>query len=164
MKLTLLIRFAKFLRRKRKKTVAPSKTTWKKSLPPTLAKSNLKKIRLKVDHISPKMCVYRIWFGEKYYIGSTIDLIARMKWHYRTINDCFAGKRVGKNSQTNIMNHLMDNPEITEGLVEIICFCKNERELVTLEKAALLPIYKHPNCLNERSHTTRRIDGILVRD
>ena len=110
------------------------------------------------------MCVYRIWFGEKYYIGSTVDLIMRMKWHYQSINSCFAGNRVGQNSQTNIMNHLIDNPEITEGLVEILCFGKTERELVTLEKEWLLPVYGHPDCLNERSHTTRRIDGVLVRD
>lgn len=163
MKLTLLIRFAKFLRNKRKKTVAPLKTTWKKSLPSTPTSSNLKQIRLKVDHINPKMCVYKMWLGDKFYIGSTVELYGRMKWHYRTINDCFAGKKVGRNSQTNMMNHLKANPNITEGLVEILCFGKNETELVRLEKEWLLPVYGHPDCLNQRSHTTRRVNGVLVR-
>lgn len=125
--------------------------------------SNLKRIRLKYDHINPKMCVYKIWFGDKFYIGSSVDLNKRMQDHYRMILSCFRGERNGRNSQTNMMNHLKANPHIQEGIVEILEFCKSEYELVFAERKHLQPVYKTPNCLNQASHTTRRINGVLIK-
>jgi hypothetical protein len=110
------------------------------------------------------MCVYRLWFGKKYYIGSSTDLEKRMKLHYRKIMDCFSGKGIGRNSQTNIMYHLIENPLITEGLVEILEFGKTEEELVFLEDKWLRPSFTDQNCLNQCKHTTRRINGVLVRN
>ena len=110
------------------------------------------------------MCVYRVWFGEKFYIGSTVNIERRIKFLLYAINGCFKGKRVGKNSQTNIMNHLIDNPSITEGIIDILEFTNSEHDLVFLEGKWIKEYFKNGICLNERIQTTRKIDGVLVRN
>lgn len=153
-----------FSKRRQNETADPLKTISKKSLSSIRRASKLKTIRLRHDNAFIRMCVYKIWFGNKFYIGSTTNIDNRLKVHLSSINACFDGKRVGKNSQTNIMNHLILNPGITEGIAEILEVCKTEYELVTEEKKHLGAVFLSPDCLNQVRHTTRRINGVLVRD
>lgn len=109
------------------------------------------------------MCVYKIWFGDKYYIGSAVDLYARIAMHFKSITGCFAGNNVGANSQTKIMQYLVKTPSITEGVVEILSFVKTEYELVDEEKKWLDAAYYDANCLNYSNKTSRKINGVIVR-
>lgn len=173
MKFTLLTKFWQFLKNELIGKADPSKTTWKKSSTvrqtgsgsrKVITRTKFSRIVLKTDHICPKMCVYRIWFGDKFYIGSTTNLDSRLSLHTKTILGCFNGERVGRNSQTNIMFHLMAHPSITEGVAEILSFVKEEIELVGEEKRWLSKYFNDPMCLNHSPHTTRKINGVLVRD
>lgn len=107
--------------------------------------------------------MYKIWFGNKYYIGSAVDINSRMALHFKSITNCFEGINVGSNSQTRIMRHLMKNPSITEGIVEVLTFVKSEYDLVNEEKKWLNPAFYDPNCLNYSINTSRKINGVIVR-
>jgi hypothetical protein len=126
-------------------------------------KCYLRTIRLKRDNFCTKLCVYKLWLGKKYYIGSTVDINARIKLHLKTIQSCFDGVNVGANSQTLIMNYLIRNPNITEGVVEVISFVKSEYELVDEENRWLSSAYHDPDCLNYSNKTTRKIKGVVIR-
>ncbi len=104
-----------------------------------------------------------MWFGEKYYIGSAVDINSRISLHFKSITGCFNGYGIGNNSQTVIMRHLIRNPSITEGLVEILSFVKSEYDLVNEENKFLSAAYLDPNCLNYSNNTTRKIKGVIVR-
>lgn len=110
-----------------------------------------------------RILVYRIWFGSSFYVGSSISMEARVKDHVRKINRCFAGKGVRNNSHTLIMNHLSANPEIAEGMVEILSFVDSEYELVQEEKNWLDRFFYYKNCLNYSNKTSRRINGIMIK-
>lgn len=86
-----------------------------------------------------------------------------MRWLVRTILRCFEGHRVGNNSQTLIMDYLIDNPEIIEATVEILEFVDSEYNLVNAERAWMNKHFLDVNCLNYSNKTTRRIDGVLIR-
>lgn len=109
------------------------------------------------------ICVYKVWFGDSFYIGSTTNLKQRMKFLSRTIYNCFAGKRVGNNSQTEIMKHLIANPEIKQGIVEILEFVDTEIDLVNAEWKWLNKHYNDFNCLNYTDKTSRKINGVIIR-
>lgn len=162
-----------YLKCKQRKTEDHSRTTSKRYSLNTqidsgrsrviISKCHLKTIRLKRENFCTKLCVYKIWFGNKYYIGSTVDINARMKLHLRTIQACFDGVNVGSNSQTIIMKHLLVNPNIKEGLVEIISFVKSEYDLVDEESKWLTAAYNDRNCLNYSNNTARKIKGTTIR-
>ena len=109
------------------------------------------------------ICVYRVWFGDFFYIGSTMNLPHRMICLSKTISDCFDGKRVGENSQTAIMNHLIDHPNIVEGIAEVLEFVESEYDLVFAEWRWLNKYYNDFNCLNQTDKTSRKINGIIIR-
>jgi hypothetical protein len=117
---------------------------------------------------SPKLarkrgCVYRIWFGDAFYIGSSMDLETRLKMHVYKIYKCFLGKGIGNNSQTQIMNYLANNPGITDGLVEILSFADSEQELVQAESLWMERLFDRSACLNYSNKTSRVINGTIIR-
>lgn len=119
-------------------------------------------IPLNENHLD-KICIYRIWFGNKFYIGATMDSYKRILGHITTINAGLEGKRTGKNSITNIVNHLLDNPFIETGYFELLQECETEMELVDIEHEWLYPCKDNPNCLNQNFNVHRTINGIIVR-
>ena len=110
-----------------------------------------------------KICIYRIWFGNKFYIGATLDSYKRLIQHIASIDGCFNGKRVGKNSITNIVNHLKDNPFIETAFFELLEECETEIDIVDAEHEWLYVEKGNPNCLNQNFNVHRTINGIIVR-
>lgn len=115
------------------------------------------------EHYLDSICIYRIWFGSKFYIGATMDSYKRIISHVSTIKAGFEGKRVGKNSITNIVNHLKDNPIIETGFFEVLEYCEDEMSLVDSEHEWLYPCKDNPDCLNVNFYVHRTINGIIVR-
>ena len=109
------------------------------------------------------MCIYRIWFGEKFYIGATADSFKRIVGHYSYIMEGLDGKHVGKNSVTNIVNHLRSNPHINTGYFEVLEICKDEYELVDAENEWLIHFKGNKNCLNVNYYAHRTINGVIIR-
>ncbi len=119
-------------------------------------------IPINENHLD-KCCIYRIWFGSKFYIGATTDSYKRILSHISAISGGFAGKRIGRNSITNIVNHLTENPLIDTGYFELLEECESEIALVDAEHEWLYPHKNNPNCLNVNFNVHRTINGIIVR-
>ena len=110
-----------------------------------------------------KICIYRIWFGNKYYIGATMDSSKRIMYHIKAIEAGFKGQRIGMNSITRMVNHLKENPIIETAFFELLEECENEIDLVDGEHEWLYPCKGDPNCLNVNFNVHRTINGIIVR-
>lgn len=110
-----------------------------------------------------KCCVYRIWFGSKFYIGATLNSYNRIKGHTQSILGAFNGRRLGKNSITNIYNHLVSNPHIHTGFFELLEECETELDLIDAEHDWLCNFKGDSNCLNQNFNVHRTINGIIVR-
>jgi len=110
-----------------------------------------------------KTCIYRIWFGNKFYIGATVNSYNRMISHISSIKNGFDGKRIGKNSITNIVNHLKSNPYIETAFFEVLEECSNELDLVDAEHDWLCNFEGDENCLNQTFKVHRSINNIIVR-
>lgn len=110
-----------------------------------------------------KIGIYRIWFGSKFYIGSTIDSYKRMVGHTNAILGAFNGIGIGKNSITNIFNHLVANSHINTGFFELLEECNTELDLVDAEHDWLCNFEGNANCLNHNFSVHRTISGIIVR-
>lgn len=110
-----------------------------------------------------KMGVYRLWFGNKYYIGATKNTFNRMIGHITSINRCFDGYRVGKNSITNIVIFLSKNQWIQTGFIELLEPVHLEEQLVDAEQGWFNKCYSDCNCLNERFTSYRKVNGIEIR-
>ena len=111
-----------------------------------------------------KTGAYRIWFGSKYYIGATVDTQDRVRGHYRTLVMAFLyGDRLGKNSISKIVNHLLCNPGIKTAFVELLEECKTELQLVDAEHRWLHPCKDDENCLNYQFKVHRTIGNVIYR-
>ena len=110
-----------------------------------------------------KCCIYRIWFGNKFYIGATLNSYERILGHTRAIYGALAGKRLGKNSVTNIVTHLKANQFIETAFFEVLEECNSELDLVDAEHDWLCNFKGHPDCLNQNFNVHRTINGIIVR-
>jgi hypothetical protein len=119
-------------------------------------------VPLNESHLD-KIGIYRIWFGSKFYIGATMDSYKRILYHLQAISAGFNGHRVGKNSITNIVNYLKDNPFIETGFFELLEECENEIDLVDAEHEWLYPHKDNPDCLNQLFNVHRTINGVIVR-
>ncbi len=109
--------------------------------------------------------IYKIWFGNKYYIGSTIDTLDRMKYHYFSLVFAFTqGEKIGNNSTTKMVNHLLCNPHIKNAFVELIQCCNTEYDLVAAEKKWLTPCEHDANCLNYQFKVSRRNRVICINE
>jgi len=110
-----------------------------------------------------RTCIYRIWFGSKFYIGATMDSYKRIEYHIKAIGAGFKGQRLGRNSITNMVNHLKDNPNIETCFFEALEYCEDELSLVDAEHEWLYPCKGNPDCLNVNFNVHRTINGIIVR-
>lgn len=111
-----------------------------------------------------KMCIYRIWFGNKYYIGSTANSFNRLCLHQRTFWRWFTfNERVGKNSVTNICNHVINSPYISTGYFELLLEIFKEEYLPVEEYKLLQQSFGDSNCLNYQFTTYRKVKGVEIR-
>lgn len=106
-----------------------------------------------------KQGIYRIWYGHKYYIGSTINTYDRLLGHEKCVSECFLGIKRGQNSQSNAVDHLNRHTYIYTAYFELLEECESEYELVRREQYYLDKALYDTNCLNYRYTVTRRIDG-----
>lgn len=101
---------------------------------------------------SPKKpCVYRIWYGDKCYIGRSVQPEQRRKNHINDLNKRLrnGGEAANPNDYyQHILSHLKRHPEITEGRMEVIKYCATEDELVAEEQKWLDKYVFDQVCLN----------------
>jgi hypothetical protein len=109
------------------------------------------------------MGIYRIWFGCKFYIGATTNTTNRIIAHEAAIKRCLSGIGIGRNSQTNIANHLLANQSIETAFLELLEPCSKEIDLVDAEHDWLCNFKDNSDCLNVNFQVSRVIAGIIVR-
>lgn len=110
------------------------------------------------------MGIYRIWFGQKYYIGATTNTKERMWYHSTHLYKAFNyGEKLGKNSTSKIVNHLLCNPYIKTAFVELLQECIREIDLVEAEYKWLSPCENDSNCLNYQFRVNRKIVDTIFR-
>ena len=102
-----------------------------------------------------KMGIYRIWFGEKHYVGSTKNLGRRKWWHVYTLNKLINNMQTGEASNHKILKHLFMNLDITCGEMELIHEVENEEDLSKTEAMYLENIDNDENSLNYSQLATR---------
>lgn len=90
-------------------------------------------IKLKNELDANKMGIYKIWFGDKYYVGSSKNISRRLVSHINTLNRLILNVNVGSASNYNILNHLFLNLDITCGYMELIHEVLNEEDLSKTE-------------------------------
>lgn len=96
--------------------------------------------------------VYRLWFGDKFYIGRTRCLVTRMSAHLSDLNAHLAGKRKVADPALDyyqkIIKHLKSDKKLSVVRVQILQFCKNDDELVATEQKCFDRYVNDKNCLN----------------
>lgn len=102
-----------------------------------------------------KMGIYKIWFGEKYYIGSSKNITRRKSSHINTLNNLINNLHTGSASNYNILKHLFINLDITCGLMELLQEVENEEDLSKTEAMYILDCENDENSLNYSSRATR---------
>lgn len=102
-----------------------------------------------------KMGIYKIWFGDKTYIGSTKNMGRRKGWHVNTINRLMRNMQTGEASNHKILKHLFINLDITCGEMELIHEVSTEEELAKIEAMYLEGIDNDENSLNYSRLATR---------
>lgn len=113
---------------------------------------------------SNKSGIYKIWFGDHYYIGAALNFNERMKAHQDTLISAFyTGRRIGNNSTTKIVNHLLCNQHIKIAFVQILELCDTELSLVDAEHKWLYPCKNDSKCLNFSFKVHRNIGNVIFR-
>jgi hypothetical protein len=102
-----------------------------------------------------KMGIYKIWFGEKYYIGSSKNITRRKSSHINTLNKLINNMHTGAASNYNILKHLFINLDITCGYMELLQEVENEEDLSKIEAMYILDFDNDENSLNYSSRATR---------
>ena len=112
-------------------------------------------IELKNPLDSGKMGIYKIWFGSKYYIGSSKNITRRKSSHITTLNNLINNLHTGSASNYNILKHLFINLDITCGYMELLQEVENEDDLSKIEAMYISDCDNDENSLNYSSRATR---------
>jgi uncharacterized pyridoxamine 5'-phosphate oxidase family protein len=75
--------------------------------------------------------VYRLWFGDKFYIGQTKDVFNRIKQHRIKINAALSGGNK-KGSYVRIVDYLEAHPDIKTAYLEVVEVCDNTCDAETM--------------------------------
>jgi hypothetical protein len=94
------------------------------------------------------MGVYFLWFGSKYYIGSTKKMKQRCFYHEKKLNQLINGMEVGAASIYNILKHVFIYLSIERGIMELVYEAKDELDLRHQEEVFLKNAVDDENCLN----------------
>lgn len=101
-----------------------------------------------MNHVS---CVYRIKFGEKFYIGRTKQLYSRLCAHIRNINHAinqFPDCHPNFDYYGKLPQFILENEYINVGYIEVLCQCEDEYKLWYMENKYLADFKGNPDCLN----------------
>jgi hypothetical protein len=96
-------------------------------------------------------CIYKISFGERFYIGAADWLERRMRSHKSTINRLLAGtlQMNEKNDYyCHIITHLQKYPEIVEGIVTVLEEVPRDVYIFDVEKKWKRQLSRDGMCLN----------------
>lgn len=105
-------------------------------------------ISFRVPLDSDKMGIYVVYFGDKYYIGSSRNIGKRRSSHVSTLNKLIKEFKVGTASNYNILKHLFINLDIKNAVMELLCEVSSEENLVQAEEVYLNSSVDDANCLN----------------
>lgn len=105
-----------------------------------------------------KSCIYRIWFGDCYYIGSTKNIYNRVNGHQSELDKQLTKKNISSGTYRKIVCHILNTIGISCAVVEIIRPCPEE-DLHKTERECHLKVLDDPQCLNVFNHhrTTLKI-------
>lgn len=96
--------------------------------------------------------VYKLWFGDKFYIGRSRCLVQRMSSHLNDLNARLSGKRIPSDPTLDyyqkVIKHLKKNKDIVVVRIEIVRFCKTDDELVANEQKQFDKHINDEMCLN----------------
>lgn len=98
--------------------------------------------------------IYRIWFGQKYYIGRTRSLKTRIKSHRSDLNARLAGTYKDPlydpalDMYQKVMKHLKTIKDTNLFMVEVLIYCDEDEHLVLNEQKWFDKVKNDPNCLN----------------
>lgn len=102
--------------------------------------------------------IYRIEFGNKFYIGQAKRMATRMYQHERGIAGCMLRYAMPKPYEAHycrLVQYLLENPSVTFGRVEVIQRCVTAWDLFYAERAWLQDVKENPDCLNGTFEPTR---------
>ena len=100
--------------------------------------------------------VYRIWFGDRFYIGSSSNIYNRMRLHESDLSRYLGKGRLAPESgswQANLIGE--DTDRVIVGRVEILDICSEEDHFM-LEDQYLKAAEGDPRCLNSRFYVTKK--------
>lgn len=95
--------------------------------------------------------VYRIWFGDKFYIGRSRKIAYRKRCHEQDLIRRFQADNPIKGQfdyYQLIIAHLLKNPQISEAKMEILEVCEGDDALVAAEQKWFNKYEWDTNCLN----------------
>jgi hypothetical protein len=95
-----------------------------------------------------KRCgVYKITYGDKFYIGSSVHVLKRAKEHRSAINSHFRWPSNNSRVSASVLDHIRANRDIKTMFVEMLEDC-SESELHLVEKSWLKKSSCNSKCLN----------------
>lgn len=103
-------------------------------------------------------CVYRIWFGKRFYIGRSINILNRIKQHERGLNIAILQNNTTSGVYPLIVKHIIDK-NITEAVLEIIEY-SDARSVFFIEQYRLREFIGSKKCLNVFRASCRELRAI----
>lgn len=95
-----------------------------------------------------KMGVYRVWYGIKYYIGSSKNLFNRAVGMQTKLNRLIDDMELGSGSENKILKHLFMDLSVDCGIMELLYEAEDEIDLLSAEQMYLTEGIQDENCLN----------------
>lgn len=96
--------------------------------------------------------VYKLWFGDKFYIGRSRHLNDRLRSHERDLNRRKNGRWWNITGPQDfyqfVIMHLKKNPQINVAYMEVLEYCKTDEELIAAEQKYFDMHEWDVNCLN----------------
>lgn len=95
--------------------------------------------------------VYRLWFGDKFYIGRSRAVRYRLKSHQSSLRVRLVSKKpvqCHNDFYQFVIAHLLANPDITVAYMEILELCNDDAGLVASEQKYFDKYIWDKRCLN----------------
>lgn len=96
--------------------------------------------------ITNSYCVYYVYFGDKFYIGSTSNIHRKITLFTSNLNLCYEGEMESE-SYEKIVKFLKTS-SIQSFTIKIYAYCADNHSMGLLEKWLLEKHLKNENCLN----------------
>lgn len=95
--------------------------------------------------------IYKITFGEKFYIGRTYFLFSRWYAHYLDIHKGINGDLPNHKLEFygSLINYLQENQRIKVGYIQLIKVCQDYQDMCASEDIILRSYKGHPDIVNK---------------